>query len=61
MKSANRRSKLYLMSAEVMGEPSSHFRPSLRVNVQVLPLSVVLPVSVARSPTSVRVPSALRL
>ena len=42
---------LYLMSLDVIAVPSSNFRPSLRVYVQVLPPSDILPVSVARSPT----------
>src|SRR2546429_3719837 len=43
----NPRSVPYLTSAQVIGEPSSHFRPCLRVNSQVLLLSLGRPVSVA--------------
>lgn len=55
------RSMLHLTSAEVIGEPSCHFTPSFSVNFQVLPPSDWVPVSVARSPTSLNSPLATRL
>ena len=42
----------YLTSAQVIGEPSSNLEPSFSVKAQVLPPSVGLPVSVARSGTT---------
>ncbi|CAM5653432.1 hypothetical protein SGLAM104S_04614 [Streptomyces glaucescens] len=60
MNGANRRSTLCRTSLDVIGEPSSHLMPSFSVNFQVLPPSVVVPGSVARSPTtSCFLPSSL--
>jgi hypothetical protein len=47
----NDRSALYLMSLVVIGEPSSYFRPSFSVKVQVLKSGDFSHLS-ARSPTS---------
>ena len=43
----------YLTSSQVTGEPSSQFAPSRRVNCHDLASSFGVPVSVARSGTSV--------
>src|SRR6266480_7988688 len=45
------RSTPYFTSAQVTGEPSSHFTPFLRLNSQIRLFSDGRPVSVARSPT----------
>jgi len=42
----------YLMSLDVIGVPSSNFRPSFRVYLKVLALSLGSPRPVARSPES---------
>ena len=47
----------YLMSAVVMGVPSSYFSPSLSVYVHTVASALGFPVSVARSGTTL-VPSA---
>src|SRR5262245_15689014 len=54
--SLNDRAMPYAMSFEVIGVPSSNLMPSRRWYVQVLPPSVVSPVLVARSPTSLSLP-----
>lgn len=46
------------MSFDVIAEPFWSFSPSLSVKVQVLPPSDSLPESVARSPTTVILPSS---
>src|SRR4029079_7384690 len=46
---AKDRSMPHFTSADVIGEPSLNLSPSLSVNFQVLPPSVVVPVSVPRS------------
>ena len=42
----------YLTSSQVIGEPSSHFGPSLRVKDHEVASSLGVPVSVARSGVS---------
>ena len=59
MSCANVRDIPYLMSAQVTGEPSCQVGPVFMVKVQVLLPLLALPVSVARSGTSLLSPLSM--